>query len=39
MMHVLLELFGFGFLRHALVVCTIAGALCGLLGGSSPGEV
>ncbi len=32
MMHVLLEPFQFGFLRHALVVCTFAGALCGLLG-------
>ena len=31
-MHVLLEPFQFGFLRHALVVCTFAGALCGLLG-------
>lgn len=31
-MHVLLEPFQYGFLRHALVVCTIAGALCGLLG-------
>jgi ABC-type Mn2+/Zn2+ transport system permease subunit len=30
-MHVLLEPFQFGFLRHALVVCTVAGALCGLL--------
>jgi ABC-type Mn2+/Zn2+ transport system permease subunit len=31
-MHVLLEPFQFGFLRHALIVCTAAGALCGLLG-------
>ena len=31
-MHTLLEPFQFGFLRHALVVCTFAGALCGLLG-------
>lgn len=31
-MHVLLEPFQFGFLRHALVVCTFAGALCGVLG-------
>ncbi len=31
-MHVLLEPFDFAFLRHALVVCTFAGALCGLLG-------
>jgi ABC-type Mn2+/Zn2+ transport system permease subunit len=31
-MHVLVEPFQFGFLRHALVVCTVAGALCGLLG-------
>ena len=31
-MHVLLEPLRFGFLRHALVVCTFAGALCGLLG-------
>jgi manganese/iron transport system permease protein/iron/zinc/copper transport system permease protein len=30
--HVLLEPLRFGFLRHALVVCTFAGALCGLLG-------
>ena len=28
----LAEPFQYGFLRHALVVCTIAGALCGLLG-------
>ena len=32
MWHVLTEPLQFGFLRHALVVCTIAGALCGLLG-------
>jgi manganese/iron transport system permease protein/iron/zinc/copper transport system permease protein len=31
-MHTLFEPFQFGFLRHALVVCTFAGALCGLLG-------
>ncbi|MGI8755287.1 MAG: metal ABC transporter permease [Acidimicrobiales bacterium] len=31
-MHLLLEPFQFAFLRHALVVCTFAGALCGLLG-------
>ncbi len=31
-MHVLLEPLQFDFLRHALVVCTVAGALCGLLG-------
>lgn len=31
-MHVLLEPFDFAFLRHALVVCTFAGALCGMLG-------
>jgi ABC-type Mn2+/Zn2+ transport system permease subunit len=31
-MHWLLEPLDYGFLRHALVVCTIAGALCGLLG-------
>jgi len=30
--HLLAEPFEFAFLRHALVVCTIAGALCGLLG-------
>ena len=30
--NVLLEPFEFAFLRHALVVCTVAGALCGLLG-------
>ncbi len=28
----LTEPFQYGFLRHAMVVCTIAGALCGLLG-------
>jgi ABC-type Mn2+/Zn2+ transport system permease subunit len=32
MWHTLTEPFQFAFLRHALVVCTIAGALCGLLG-------
>jgi ABC-type Mn2+/Zn2+ transport system permease subunit len=32
MWHTLIEPFQFGFLRHALVVCTVAGALCGLLG-------
>jgi manganese/iron transport system permease protein/iron/zinc/copper transport system permease protein len=31
-MHVVLEPLQFGFVRHALVVCTVAGALCGLLG-------
>jgi len=31
-MHVLLEPFEFAFLRHALLVCTVAGGLCGLLG-------
>jgi len=31
-MHVLLDPLQFAFLRHALVVCTVAGALCGLLG-------
>src|SRR6476660_1250922 len=31
-MHVLIEPLQYGFLRHALVVCTIAGGLCGLLG-------
>ena len=30
--NVLVEPFQFAFLRHALVVCTVAGALCGLLG-------
>ena len=32
MWHTLAEPFQFAFLRHALVVCTVAGALCGLLG-------
>ena len=32
MWHTLTEPFHFAFLRHALVVCTVAGALCGLLG-------
>jgi ABC-type Mn2+/Zn2+ transport system permease subunit len=32
MWHTLAEPFQFEFLRHALVVCTVAGALCGLLG-------
>ena len=32
MWHTLTEPFQFEFLRHALVVCTVAGALCGLLG-------
>ena len=32
MWNTLTEPFQYGFLRHALVVCTIAGALCGLLG-------
>jgi ABC-type Mn2+/Zn2+ transport system permease subunit len=32
MWNTLTEPLQFGFLRHALVVCTIAGALCGLLG-------
>jgi len=31
-MHLLLEPLQLGFVRHALVVCTVAGALCGLLG-------
>jgi ABC-type Mn2+/Zn2+ transport system permease subunit len=31
-MDVLLEPFDYAFLRHALVACTVAGALCGLLG-------
>ncbi len=31
-MSVLLDPFRYEFLRHALVVCTVAGALCGLLG-------
>jgi len=30
--HLLVEPLKFGFVRHALVVCTVAGALCGLLG-------
>jgi len=32
MWNTLTEPFHYGFLRHAIVVCTIAGALCGLLG-------
>ena len=32
MWNTLSEPFQYGFLRHAIVVCTIAGALCGLLG-------
>jgi manganese/iron transport system permease protein/iron/zinc/copper transport system permease protein len=32
MWQTLIEPFQFEFLRHALVVCTLAGALCGLLG-------
>jgi manganese/iron transport system permease protein/iron/zinc/copper transport system permease protein len=32
MWQALTEPFQFAFLRHALVVCTVAGALCGLLG-------
>ena len=32
MWNTLTEPLQFGFLRHALVVCTVAGALCGLLG-------
>jgi ABC-type Mn2+/Zn2+ transport system permease subunit len=32
MWQTLTEPFQFDFLRHALVVCTVAGALCGLLG-------
>ena len=32
MWNTLTEPFQYGFLRHALVVCTIAGGLCGLLG-------
>jgi ABC-type Mn2+/Zn2+ transport system permease subunit len=32
MWNTLTEPLQYGFLRHALVVCTIAGALCGLLG-------
>ncbi len=31
-MDLLLDPFQFAFLRHALVVCTVAGGLCGLLG-------
>ncbi len=31
-MHYLLEPLKYGFVRHALIVCTVAGALCGLLG-------
>jgi len=31
-MHVLVDPLQFAFLRHALIVCTVAGALCGLLG-------
>jgi ABC-type Mn2+/Zn2+ transport system permease subunit len=31
-MHVLADPLQFAFLRHALIVCTVAGALCGLLG-------
>jgi ABC-type Mn2+/Zn2+ transport system permease subunit len=32
MWRILAEPFHFAFLRHALVVCTVAGGLCGLLG-------
>jgi manganese/iron transport system permease protein/iron/zinc/copper transport system permease protein len=32
MWHALAEPFEFAFLRHALIVCAVAGALCGLLG-------
>jgi ABC-type Mn2+/Zn2+ transport system permease subunit len=32
MWHTVIEPFHYGFLRHAIVVCTIAGGLCGLLG-------
>lgn len=32
MWHTLIEPFQFAFLRHALIVCTVAGGLCGLLG-------
>ena len=32
MWQILIEPFQYGFLRHALVVCTVAGALCGALG-------
>src|SRR3954453_15665787 len=31
-MHFLLDPLQFGFVRHALIVCAFAGALCGLLG-------
>jgi ABC-type Mn2+/Zn2+ transport system permease subunit len=31
-MHYILEPLRYGFVRHALIVCTVAGALCGLLG-------
>src|SRR5256714_2005449 len=31
-MHFLLDPLQFGFVRHALLVCAFAGALCGLLG-------
>src|SRR5256884_1222253 len=31
-MHFLLDPLRFGFVRHALIVCTFAGALCGMLG-------
>src|SRR5947208_5030605 len=31
-MHFLLDPLQFGFVRHALIVCAVAGALCGLLG-------
>jgi ABC-type Mn2+/Zn2+ transport system permease subunit len=31
-MHYITDPFQFEFVRHALVVCTVAGALCGLLG-------
>jgi manganese/iron transport system permease protein/iron/zinc/copper transport system permease protein len=31
-MHFLLDPLQFGFVRHALIVCTFAGALCGMLG-------
>jgi manganese/iron transport system permease protein/iron/zinc/copper transport system permease protein len=32
MTHALFEPLQYGFVRHALIVCTVAGALCGLLG-------
>ena len=32
MLNWLADPFQFAFLRHALVVCTVAGALCGVLG-------